>query len=357
MFDLVPFVSDSFMAVAPAIAAALVGGGASLLGNVFSSIFGGNSTSVANKRTIEAQKYMQERQNEMNIENWKMQNEYNTPANQMKRLQEAGLNPNLVYGNGADTTAGSIPSVSSYNPEFRPENTYAGLASGIMDSVKQALAFYLQTRQMELSNDSIISEIEKNNAERDYVLSRRDGQDITNGILSKDLNLYNDTYGDRVLGYSLQNRQKESSIGQSEAAIAQSKANTALLQAKTRMSEHEINLVDARVTLAIQQAITESAKRAGLNAETALKLAMTPHLVEKAKHEAYIKANDRIVSDWNTEHGLHELQYEFQNHSNFIKKMEGEIRSWENYDIRNGLKGHVGDFVRPLDRLINSIIN
>ena len=43
---------------------------------------------------------------------WEMENEYNKPVNQMARLQEAGLNPNLVYGNGATSLGGSMGSVS-----------------------------------------------------------------------------------------------------------------------------------------------------------------------------------------------------------------------------------------------------
>lgn len=42
------------------------------------------------------------------------ENEYNTPKNQMERLDEAGLNPNLVYGNGGTTIAsahGTAPNV------------------------------------------------------------------------------------------------------------------------------------------------------------------------------------------------------------------------------------------------------
>lgn len=35
------------------------------------------------------------------------QNEYNKPINQMRRLEEAGLNPNLVYGSGADALSAS----------------------------------------------------------------------------------------------------------------------------------------------------------------------------------------------------------------------------------------------------------
>ena len=46
-----------------------------------------------------------------------MQNEYNSPANQMKRLKEAGLNPNLVYSSGNvvgnQSSTGSAPSVPS----------------------------------------------------------------------------------------------------------------------------------------------------------------------------------------------------------------------------------------------------
>lgn len=46
-----------------------------------------------------------------NVEFWKMQNQYNLPKNQMQRLKDAGLNPNLIYGSspaGASGSAGSI---------------------------------------------------------------------------------------------------------------------------------------------------------------------------------------------------------------------------------------------------------
>lgn len=39
---------------------------------------------------------------------WERNNSYNTPEQQMQRLREAGLNPNLVYGKGADNTAQAI---------------------------------------------------------------------------------------------------------------------------------------------------------------------------------------------------------------------------------------------------------
>jgi len=55
---------------------------------------------------------MWQRQNEYNEQQWNKQNEYNSPEAQMNRFKEAGLNPNLIYGQG--TTAGPI-SVASFN--------------------------------------------------------------------------------------------------------------------------------------------------------------------------------------------------------------------------------------------------
>lgn len=54
------------------------------------------------------------------LEDWNRQNAYNSPAAQMERLKLAGLNPNLVYGHGADATASQMPrgvDSKSYNPD------------------------------------------------------------------------------------------------------------------------------------------------------------------------------------------------------------------------------------------------
>ncbi len=48
----------------------------------------------------------QKRQHRQNIDLWQRQNEYNHPMQQMQRLRQAGLNPNLVYGKGVQGAAG-----------------------------------------------------------------------------------------------------------------------------------------------------------------------------------------------------------------------------------------------------------
>lgn len=49
------------------------------------------------------------RQRADNLEFWHMQNEYNSPQAQMKRFQEAGLNPMLIYGQGNNASPISTP--------------------------------------------------------------------------------------------------------------------------------------------------------------------------------------------------------------------------------------------------------
>lgn len=48
--------------------------------------------------TNRANLVLAEYQNQWNLDQWNRENEYNSPAEQMKRYQEAGLNPNLIYG-------------------------------------------------------------------------------------------------------------------------------------------------------------------------------------------------------------------------------------------------------------------
>lgn len=61
------------------------------------------NAAVSRKNTKDQIKYNREeaeRERASNLEMWNMQNAYNSPKEQMARLQAAGLNPNLAYGSG-----------------------------------------------------------------------------------------------------------------------------------------------------------------------------------------------------------------------------------------------------------------
>lgn len=58
--------------------------------------------------TNQANQILAKQQNDWNVEQWHRQNEYNSPANQVKLMQDAGLNPNSW--SNAGSTAGAITS-------------------------------------------------------------------------------------------------------------------------------------------------------------------------------------------------------------------------------------------------------
>lgn len=65
-------------------------------------------TAQQNRKNREFALQQYEREKRDNQAQWHMQNEYNSPSAQMERLQLAGLNPNLVYGKGADNIAAPL---------------------------------------------------------------------------------------------------------------------------------------------------------------------------------------------------------------------------------------------------------
>lgn len=94
--------------------------GAKIAQTVFSGINsalgGGWIQGIMQKRENQRQRdYEQDfyqTQKQDNLDFWRMENQYNSPEMQMQRLKQAGLNPNLVYGNGATAQGGQISSPS-----------------------------------------------------------------------------------------------------------------------------------------------------------------------------------------------------------------------------------------------------
>lgn len=98
------------------------------LGSVAAAGIGAGTASAKNRKSYKYTKMLQQQQhelnkqlmdyqNEYNINYWNMQNEYNSPASQMQRYKEAGLNPALMYSEGVSSSssgnAGPAPAAAS----------------------------------------------------------------------------------------------------------------------------------------------------------------------------------------------------------------------------------------------------
>lgn len=92
-----------------------------------------------------------EKQREWSLSDWDKQNAYNSPEEQMNRLRQAGLNPHLVYGKGADNTAAAINQTKS-TPSSKPAPFMAPLnTSGIQNAILQ----HAQIKQMSAQTDNL----------------------------------------------------------------------------------------------------------------------------------------------------------------------------------------------------------
>lgn len=103
--------------IAAAMGGAAVSGGLGLIGSALNYAY--------NKK-------LASQQNQYNIDMWKMQADYNSPQAQMQRFKDAGLNPNLIYGQGSSGNMSSAPEmVTPQAPEISREMMELGKAFNI----------------------------------------------------------------------------------------------------------------------------------------------------------------------------------------------------------------------------------
>lgn len=105
------------------------------IGSIASSIGNYFSTQKTNQTNVKLQREAQQYATDM----WNKQNEYNTPEANMKRLEAAGLNPNLAYGQVAESRAANPTTVS-------PAHLEAPKIDG------SALSAYQQVKNMQTLN-------------------------------------------------------------------------------------------------------------------------------------------------------------------------------------------------------------
>lgn len=135
---------------------ALLGAGAQLAGGLLNA----QAQNAQNRESLMYSNFDYERRKKDSIEFWNMQNEYNSPQAQMKRLQAAGLNPNLVYGSpgGSSGVAGDISTPTPQSPQFRssePGNAVANAGLGFMNAMYDLRIKAAQANNLEKQNGVI----------------------------------------------------------------------------------------------------------------------------------------------------------------------------------------------------------
>lgn len=148
--------------------AALIGGGSQILGGGIDAL----ATAGQNRKSRQFSREMYERQYNDNLNLWQLNNEYNDPQSQMKRLQKAGLNPNLIYGSSSGGAAGQSSAMRSpdvQTPQFKTPEFGRSLAGGglsymnaIYDlDIKKAQIDNLRAQNTQILEDTALKRVQQ----------------------------------------------------------------------------------------------------------------------------------------------------------------------------------------------------
>lgn len=234
----------------PVIGASLIGAGVNFLGG----LFGSAAQESANRTNIMLQREAQAWNESM----WQKQNEYNTPAAQIQRMREAGLNPALMYSQG---NVGNAESVKPVSPaQVQP---VTGLSQGIasagdaiadgiikMEQVKQMRA---QTRMLQAKADQTVA---STMTHEDYTNYLRAKIGLTNkqAELADSKVAFQDIYNTSLPGL-LYNRKRQGELSNQKLQVdmALQAAQLSLYRQKVFLTKAQTQYYLSAVKLAVQK--------------------------------------------------------------------------------------------------------
>lgn len=137
--------------VNPLVGSALVTAGAGLVDSAISAFSSGDKVDYGKQ-----------------LENWMIQQAYNTPANQVARLRAAGLNPNLIYGNGSAATGNASSGPYHEVGILKSHSNAFAKALDLQNIVLQVQNLKAQNKAMNMQADNLQSQAEYREAQTKY---------------------------------------------------------------------------------------------------------------------------------------------------------------------------------------------
>ena len=125
--------------IAPLVGAGLVAGAASLAGNTIGAISSNSKNMQINKMNNEFNALEAEKARKYQTEMWNKTNEWNSPKNVRKRLQEAGYNPYLGLDSsnvGTAQSAGSSSPASAASPIQNNPLQFDGIQNALSTAIQ-----------------------------------------------------------------------------------------------------------------------------------------------------------------------------------------------------------------------------
>lgn len=211
--------------VNPLVAPAIISGAGSLLGGLFGAAGSDKAAKYqlqAARETNQMNYQIAQENNAFNQRMWEKQNAYNTPSEQRRRLEQAGLNPNLMMNGGSAGTAETAPTADTSGIQQVPDvgstiasgyqqfgNFLSNAASQIAGMVynnglQQANVNKAQAEAQSASQDARYKELQNQFAASQFLADLREKQ--YRGLIAKsDYEYLRDSMQDRLDSVKFQN--------------------------------------------------------------------------------------------------------------------------------------------------------
>lgn len=122
------------------------------IGNIGAGRKNRKAAKEMNERNIQAQQELNQQNRDFSKEMWSLTNAYNSPAQQMARLKEAGLNPHLAYGMQPQASQPMSASTGAPHAEALPADT---TINEIGQGAMQASQAYIAMKQQQTQTDNL----------------------------------------------------------------------------------------------------------------------------------------------------------------------------------------------------------
>lgn len=256
--------------------------GAGLVGGLFNA----GSQARQNRLNRKFQSEENQKARDYNTMMWEKNNEYNDPTQQMVRLKNAGINPHLAYSQGAVTNTSSSP--ASSNASSMPEGRAPQLD---LSAILNASLIGAQIK-------NIKADTMKKEAEAKNIGTDTEGKTLANGITTKVLENWNDTYE-----ADMNFKKSATSVNYSNVQVNDKKIEVSDVDIK-RTTQEITNMISQNVKLGAE--IDEIVTRKNYNEQQTKNLIATIGLIkaqidnynaqsslarETAKNQSYIRSN------------------------------------------------------------------
>lgn len=237
---------------------ALVGSGINAVSQYFTNKSNERNVAATNKANAE----LAAQQNQWNVDMWNANNEYNTPSAQIERMQKAGMNVNMISGQGQTATGNSSAPASGVNPiamqAFQGVNPNFQLLEGLQTVLKKK-EVEQQIRQVDLNqlkNSADIKNLEAltEKLQAEKVLTESQKQEVDQNCLLIAQNATN-----AKLQYDILDQQKQSNAIDLAWKSTEKSQAYALGQSKLKLQNTEQkHIVQQILNLITEKEFTEA---------------------------------------------------------------------------------------------------